>query len=99
MNLLAALTLKKQVLPASQVPSGNILCTLKDASGAVITSATADAQNQARFGNLPDGTYTVTAERIGMNGLPMGDSAVSEPVEVVNTHEVDVPATVVVTIA
>jgi putative exporter of polyketide antibiotics len=99
MNLLSTLTLKKQQLPVAQVPSFNIQCTLKDASGTVVTSAMANESNQASFGNVPDGTYTVSAVRISMAGTPMGDTAESDPIEVVNTHEVDVPATVVVTVA
>jgi hypothetical protein len=100
MNLATAVTMKKQTLPASQVPSPAIRVELRHSNGTVVgVAAASDTDPTATFTSVVDGTYTVAAMRISTEGQPMGDVAVSDPVDVVNMHEVDVPGTVTVTLS
>lgn len=99
-NLDASVTLKKQAFPLSQSSSGNLRCKLKNASGVVVSQAdTFIGAPNVSFSGIADGSYTVSAVLIGMDGQPMGDAAESAPIEVVNVHDVDVPATVTVSLS
>ena len=92
-------TTKKQTFSASVGASANVKLSL------MLGGVTQDQQiaalpaTSASFAGVADGTYTVKAQLLNGNGLPIGDPAVSEPIDVVNTVEVDVPDVVTVTFA
>lgn len=101
MNVVITLTTKKQNVPTLPAASNTIVLKLMQA-GVATPKLTANIQLPnltATFSNVADGDYTVVAQRINMQGQPIGDSATSEMFNVTNTADIDVPETVNVTLS
>ena len=92
-------TTKKQTVPATTWVTPNVQVSLMQGDISRAQQITALPASSASFTGVSDGTYTVTAQLLDGNGGPIGQAAVSEPVTVVNTVEVDVPDVVTVAFA
>jgi hypothetical protein len=97
-SVLASITLKSQSVPADPPPSGNIRYQLKQGAVVVSTQTVALPSAAAQFAGVPDGQYTVEAQRMSTADTPVGSPATSAPFSVVAMTQTDVPDVVSVTL-
>lgn len=91
------ITTKKQSLPASPAAGFNNKWTLLHGTVAVASQTLGTQALTATFTGVADGDYTVSVQRLAMDGsTPLGTPAVSAPFTVVNMALVDVPDMVTV---
>lgn len=88
------ITTKKQTVPASPAASANMRYQLMQGATVLDTKTVGLPALTATFSGVADGEYTVVVQRMSMLNQPIGDSMTSGPFTVVNTTEIDVPATV-----
>lgn len=90
-------TTKKLTVPATVNPQIIAMKLLKNGVTQAGFNVPANATGGS-FPDVPDGTYTTSAQALSNQGEPMGTPSESDPFTVVNTHEVDVPDVVTVTV-
>ena len=88
---------KKQTVPATTDVSNRVNVLLMQGATVRAIKDVFLPATSVSFDGVSDGTYTIKAQRASSVGGPVGDPSESEPFDVVNTVDIDVPDVVTVT--